>query len=77
MKILSSQQRVIFLEKVTFENANFSDIHQDLVRDAESNSLKIASLPKICANTSYSRNNRNLDESFNTSAVLDSQDQDV
>ena len=47
------------------------------MREEESNSSRIVSPPKICVNTSSSCNNSNQDKSINTSAVLDSQDQDI
>ena len=75
-KIWSNQQRVI-LGNDRFENVNFSDIYQDMLRDEKSNSSRIVSSPKICANTSSSCNNSNQVKSINTLAFLDSQDQDI
>ena len=69
-KTLSSQQRVNILE-------NFSDIYRDLLRDEERNSPRIVSPPKICVNTLSSCNNSNQNRCINTSAVFDSQDQDI
>ena len=48
-----------------------------MLRDEKSNSSRIVSPPKICVNTSYSCNNSNQAKSINTSAFLDSQDQDI
>ena len=42
-----------------------------------SNSLRIGSPPKVYVNTSFGCNNIYLHESINTSAVLDSQVQDI
>ena len=76
-KTWSNQQRVNILGNDKFGNVNFSDIYQDLLRDEKNNSSRIVSPPKICVNTSYSCNNSNQAKSINTSAFLDSQDQDI
>ena len=76
-KTWSNQQRVNILGNDKFGNVNFSDIYQDLLRDEKSNSSRIVSPPKICANTSFSCNNSNLVKGINTLAFLDSQDQDI
>ena len=76
-KTSSNQQRVNILENDTFGNANFSDRYQDLLRDKKSNSSRIVTPPKICVNTSSSCNNSNQVKSINTSAFLDSRDQDI
>ena len=47
------------------------------MKDEEINSSRIISPPKISVNTSSSYNNSNQDKCINTSAVLDSQDQDI
>ena len=76
-KTWSNQQQVNILGNDKFGNVNFSDIYQDLLRDEKSNSSRIVSPPKICVNTSSSCNNSNQAKSINTSAFLDSQDQDI
>ena len=76
-KTWSNQQQVNILGNDKFGNVNFSDIYQDLLRDEKSNSSRIVSPPKICVNTSYSCNSSNQAISINTSAFLDSQDQDI
>ena len=73
----TSQQHVNVLQNGNFKNVNFSDIYQDLLRDEESNSSGIVSPLKICFNTSSSCNDSNQDESIESSAVLDAQDQDI
>ena len=47
------------------------------MRDEESNSSRTVSTPKICVKTSSSCNKSNQNKNINTSAVLDSQDQDI
>ena len=48
-----------------------------MLRDEESNSSRIVSPLKICVDTSSSCNNINQDKCIDSSAVLDSQDQDI
>ena len=76
-KTWSNQQRVNILGNDKFENVDFSDIYQDLLRDEKSNSWRIVSAPKICVNTTSSCNNSNQTKSINTSAFPDSQDRDI
>ena len=48
-----------------------------MLRVEKNNSSRIVSPSKICVNTSSSCNNSNQAKSINTSAFLDSQDQDI